>query len=208
MAKEAPEIREDFDLVASYLAEVFDVIKNAKKITLLTRREPYGDSIAVCTAFERFLEKMGKEVEVISGKPADEFPVQPKNWLIWEHKQTPDLIISLDTFSKDEIYYPEAFHDITLINIDHHKQNDIMADYHLIVLQVTSSCEFLYYLMKEWNYGLIDNEILEMILFGIIADSDVLRSEHVYPRTFQAIADITKKGVNFNKLRDDYLKSA
>ena len=188
------------------------LIEESQKITLLTHYKPDGDGISACVALEIVLSKMGKEVETIYPNTAEfKFSRQPRNLFINEHKQTPDLIIACDTANYDRLYFPEVFKPIKMINIDHHVSNTIRtsADVNFVISETSSTCEVLFDIIKEWESvlgdKLVNKEVAEALLFGILYDSRVFHTQSTYPSTLRIAADLIEYGADLFKLKCELL---
>jgi len=189
------------------LEATWSMINNAKKITLLGHHKPDGDAISSTTALSIYLESMGKEIEVIYPN-AINVPVKklPKKYYINKHEQHPDLLIACDTANYARIYpFKKHFPNTPVINIDHHGSNEFYGIYNFVVKDASSCCEVLYEIMKLWNPQMISKEILEVLLYGILTDTNVLRNQATHPSTFRVVSEITKADINFYELQQEYL---
>ncbi|MBU1008035.1 bifunctional oligoribonuclease/PAP phosphatase NrnA [Candidatus Dependentiae bacterium] len=181
-------------------------IKKSSKITLLTHFKPDGDGIAACIAFELVLSRLGKQVETIyPSAPELELQRRPQNVFVNDHSQSPDLLIALDTANYERLYYPQAFRDIPLINIDHHVSNSINGAYNFIDPNASSVCEVLFNFIVSCDREYIDREVAENLLFGILYDSRVFHTQSTYPTTLRIAADLVDLGGDLFKLKLELL---
>jgi len=110
-----------------------------------------------------------------------------------------DLIITLDTIdleSLGKIYDSnvEFFYKTTIINIDRHPGNDEFGQINYLDLNVVSSTEILYYLMKNHYPKLIDEDIATCLLSGIISDSKNFKISNLSPRTLLTTSKLIDLG--------------
>jgi phosphoesterase RecJ-like protein len=186
------------------MGKSLQLIKKAKKITILGHFRPDGDVISACAAMFYVLKKMGKMVETIyPNKP--EFPLKrnPKNLLINKHKQIPDLLIALDTANYERCYFPKAFEHIPIINIDHHVSNSIKGTYNIIDIKASSTCEILFTILQKWGKQVIDRFVSECLLCGILSDSQVFQTQATTPKTLEISAKLMKYGANLYKIKNE-----
>ncbi len=184
----------------------FGLIQKAKKITLLTHFRPDGDGMSSCAALSHILQALGKQVETIYPNKAQlSLKRSPKPIYINKHKQTPDLIIALDTANYGRLYYPENFKNIPLINIDHHISNSINGTCNFIETKSSSTCEILFELLKNWYPKLINKYVAECLLFGILCDGQVFHTQAITGNTLRVSADLMDLGANLYKLKTELL---
>lgn len=110
-----------------------------------------------------------------------------------------DLIITLDAIDLESIgkIYDnnvEFFYKTPIINIDCHPGNEEFGQINYLDLNVISSAEILYYLMKNHYHGLIDEDIATCLLAGIIADSKNFKISNLSPRTLLTTSKLIDLG--------------
>jgi len=185
---------------------LWKLIKESSKITLLTHFKPDGDGIAACAAFDLILTRLGKQTETVyPTQPEFEFKRQPEKIFINEHHLVPDLLIVLDTANFGRFYYPKEFEGISLINIDHHVSNSITGTYNVIYPDTSSTCEILYNIFSAWNEVVIDKPVAEVLLFGILYDSRVFHTQATHPSTLRIAADLMERGADLFQLKVELL---
>lgn len=190
------------------IKQTFNLIKKSSKITLLTHYRPDGDGISACTALEEILINMGKTVETIyPSTPEFEFKRTPRNCFIKEHKQTPELLIALDTANYQRLYFPQEFKNITLINIDHHISNTLEGLYNFVPQKTSSTCEILFELIKKWDMNLINKYVAQALLFGILYDSNIFQTQSTYPSTLRVSAELIELGADLFQLKTELISN-
>ena len=203
MKNNSPIVLNTNDMHAAYTT-----IQNATSITLLTHTRPDGDAIGSCAALSTFLKKLGKQVETIyPDKPEFAYTRKPEPLHIATHTTTPDLIISCDSATLDRLYYPDAFKTIPLINIDHHISNSIPGTYNFVHGSAASACEIVYHLLHTWNAELIDSNIAECLLFGIMADTQIFKTPLTNADTLRISADLIDQGADLSKVKTELLSN-
>jgi len=195
------------DLFPKKLVEqAWSLISKAKNITLLTHFKPDPDGMSSCAAFDVFLKKIfkgenKKNIEIIyPTKPEFEYERIPKTFLINQFLQIPDLIISFDTSSYSRLYYPDEFKNITIINVDHHIGSEIKSDFNF-VLPLSSTCELLFYLLNAWEESSISVEVANFLLFGLLADTKIFRTNSTTVDTLAVASKLMLLGADLYKLQ-------
>lgn len=162
--------------------------------------------MASCATLSYIFNNLNKKVETIyPNEPEFDFKRKPKNLLINKHKQTPDLLIALDTANYERMYFPQEFKDIPLINIDHHISNTLKGKFNFIVPETSSTCEILFEFIKQHNIKLIDKYAAECLLSGILYDSLVFCTQSTYPQTLRISADLMDMGADLYKLKTEIM---
>jgi phosphoesterase RecJ-like protein len=190
------------------LTRAWQMIQAATNITLLTHYKPDADGVSACAALDLILRKMGKNVQAVyPTKPETSLSRQPQDVLVASHTLTPDLLIACDTANYERLYYPEAFHRIPLINIDHHVSNSITGVINIINPAAASTCEELFYLLMIWCPELIDSAVAECLLFGILYDTQVFHTQSTTARSLRTAAACIDYGVNMFALSRELLSN-
>jgi bifunctional oligoribonuclease and PAP phosphatase NrnA len=183
-------------------------IEEAGAITLLTHFRPDGDGVAACAALHHILKNKNKSVEIIYPNKSDcEYALQPKDVLINTHTRVPDLLIICDTANIERAYFPKEFEGIDIINIDHHVSNSIKGTYNFVDGDVSSACELLYKLLNEWDKKVIDTRVAECLLFGMMFDTNVFRTQATNAKTLRVAAELIDVGADLFKLKTELLSN-
>lgn len=188
------------------LTNAWNLIQQAKKITLLTHFRPDGDGIAACAALEHIFHQLNKQVETIYPcSPEFDFKHHPKKVLINTHEQIPDLIIMCDTATYARAYYPDIFKNIPLINIDHHISNTVTGTHNFVGITCSSACEMLFQILHEFKPDLIDKHTAECLLSGILYDSLIFQAQATTPQTLRIAAYLIEKGADLYTLKTEHV---
>lgn len=110
-----------------------------------------------------------------------------------------DLVITLDTPSLEHlgsIYEKntDLFFETTVINIDHHPNNEQYGEINLIDLTATSTAEILATLLENFEAGLIDENIATNLLTGIIVETNSFQHVKTTPRAFLRASNLINQG--------------
>ncbi|MDD2681029.1 MAG: DHH family phosphoesterase [Patescibacteria group bacterium] len=110
-----------------------------------------------------------------------------------------DLIICVDTSdleSLGSIYdnNVEFFYKTTIINIDHHAGNEEYGQINMIDLNLVSTAEIVFALIKHRDNNLIDEDIATCLLAGIISKTNNYKSSNLTPRTLLSSSKLISLG--------------
>jgi phosphoesterase RecJ-like protein len=106
-----------------------------------------------------------------------------------------DLIITLgapDLESLGEIYNQniEFFYKTTIINIDYHSNNEEFGQINYIDLNVSAISEIIFYLLKNYQAELIDEDLATCLLTGIINKTKNFKTNNLSPRTLLSASEL------------------
>ncbi len=156
-----------------------------------------------------------KNVEIADIKTVREngkvnFVITPKNGRISESdihftegEIDYDLIITVDTAELKQLrdFYEqnvEIFHQVPVINIDHHISNAHFGKINYVDIMASSTTELLLPLFetmaKEENIELIDEDIATLLLTGIITDTGSFQNANTTPKAFARAAQLIAYG--------------
>jgi nanoRNase/pAp phosphatase (c-di-AMP/oligoRNAs hydrolase) len=117
-----------------------------------------------------------------------------------------DLIICLDTpdlESLGKIYDndTEFFYKTTIINIDHHSDNEEFGQINQVDLNAVATAEILFSIFQNYSRDLIDEDIATCLLTGIIAKTKSFKTSNITPSTLAATSQLISMGAR----RDDII---
>ncbi|MCQ2754332.1 MAG: DHH family phosphoesterase, partial [bacterium] len=116
-----------------------DIIKNSKKILLLSHVNPDGDTLgSMCAMYSMIYNrfKIKADMNVVSNIPFN-YKFLPNINLaqrVFDQSLVYDLVITLDVAAIDRVRDSKIFFDKAkcTVNIDHHKTNPGFGDYQII----------------------------------------------------------------------------
>lgn len=183
-----------------------DIIKNSKKILLLSHVNPDGDTLgSMCAMYSMILKRFKKKADmsVVSNIPFN-YKFLPNIDLAqryYDDSLVYDLVITLDVAAIDRTRDAKIFFDKAkcTVNIDHHKTNPKFGDYQIINPEASSTGEVLfdYFKSNDWE---ITEEAAICLYVAIMTDTGNFRFENTSPNTFRAAAELVEKGANPNIL--------
>lgn len=183
-----------------------DIIKNSKKILLLSHVNPDGDTLgSMCAMYSMIYHrfKIKADMSVVSNIPFN-YKFLPNINLAeryFDSSLVYDLVITLDVAAIDRVRDSKIFFDKAkcTVNIDHHKTNPGFADYNIIEPESSSCGEVLYNYFKN-NGWEITEEAADCLYVAIMTDTGNFRFENTSAKVFRTAAELVDKGVNPNIL--------
>lgn len=192
----------------SSFKEIYELIKTAKNILILTHKKPDGDALGSQLALKLIIEKLNIPVDVLVTDIPDFIKILPEsNMLLMETNKKYDLTILVDASSKERLGDLEYLYDESknILIFDHHEIESEKEIIHYIDPSMASTTMILYYFAKENNIE-IDYSLATLLYLGLLTDT----GGFFYPSTtsdvFSIASDLLKTGVNHNKMYMDFMK--
>lgn len=169
-----------------------------KPILIAGHKNADYDSICGCLALTRVLNKLGKTAYTL----IEEKDMEKTYWLntrsiICEYTLKANFnFILLDANRKNRLGVFESLFDAatTTINIDHHEDNKNDATHTFIDENISSVCEILYNLIKEYD-NILDKEIASLLYSGIASDTNSFY-KRTTPATMMSASKLLEYGVD------------
>ena len=187
------------------------ILQNGHHVRIISHRNPDGDAIGSMIAFAHICEYYKLSYDLILIDPIPEnllFFVEDINFSYFDsssdndeiqNEQT-DIIAFLDC---GQINRAGTICDYILphqkiINIDHHMSNPLFGDFNC-VLDISSTCELLYNIMKTLDIPLTQKIALALYI-GILTDTGLFQFDKVTTQTHQIIAYLMEFGIDHFKI--------
>jgi phosphoesterase RecJ-like protein len=204
--------------IDSGLVAVFcDMLRRAKKVSLVMHVNPDGDAMGSSIALYHCLRVLMPDLEVIIVSPnrypeflrwmdgADNVLVfRERRKVVKEAIATSDVLICLDFNSLSRLEDLGEFIESTSIPrvlIDHHIEPK-KEEFLLIIsdVKVSSTSELIFRLAKDILPEAIPRPAADAIMAGMMTDTNMFRDNSSNPDTFQVVAELLKMGVDKEKI--------
>ena len=180
------------------------LIKQSKKILLLSHMNPDGDTLgSMCALYSMIYKrfKIKADMNVVSNIPYN-YKFLPNVGLAeryYDKSLVYDLVITLDVAAIDRVMDSKILFDKAkcTVNIDHHKTNPKFGDYQIIEADASSCGEVLFNYFKAHNWVLTEDAAI-CLYTAIMTDTGNFRFENTSSNTFRAAADLVDAGANPN----------
>lgn len=190
------------------LSYISNRISEAKSILVVSHKRPDGDAIGSILGMGLALLHQGKKVQMVlaDGFPSTFHHLQGANLISRRINDPYDLSIVLDCsdLMRIEGVFPAG--QIPDINIDHHISNLNFAEINFVLPESAATCQILAEILPQLGL-LIEKDVAEALLTGVISDSLGFRTSNTTPATFQMAALLIEKGANLSELYNKALNS-
>jgi len=174
-------------------SEVAAFLKSLQRVAVTTHVGADGDAIGASAALVRLMRSLGAEAVFCH---AEEVPKYLR-WLLPDEalRELPpghDLLV-VDTSRADRsgVPVPEAG---ARLNLDHHEDNPLYAEYNLLDPRAAASAEIVASLYTELGVPL-DKPAAEALYVGIRTDTGGFNFRNISPRAHELVADLLRAGV-------------
>lgn len=131
--------------------------------------------------------------------------IDPRDFSFVPAKFKFDLLIVLGASDKESIgkiyeESPDIFFEVPIVNIDSSNTNENFGQINLVNITSSSVSEVLAENLEQINPELIDQNIAECLLAGIISATDSFQRKNTTPKSLQLAAKLMEKGADQQKI--------
>ena len=183
-----------------FLKKFKNVLTKHSVFEIIGHIRPDLDCWSAAASMSYFLKVFGKQVIFKCSMPSvgfvNRFKFKPAS-----SKKSPEVCICVDCASRERLEFPVEAN--ILVNIDHHKSNTRFGDLNLVVPDISSTCEILWWLFKKIGRSelWLTSRMAQFICLGILSDTNILQTSSVNSNTFLALTELAKKVIVFDIVR-------
>lgn len=189
------------------------ILERAQTIALGGHVRPDGDCVGSCMGLYQYIRDNyeDKEVDIYLEEIPEVFKFlegteKIRHEIVSGMKY--DLFICLDCGDKDRLGFSAPLFEAaeSTFCIDHHISNGSFAKENYIVPDASSTAELVYSLTEKEK---ISKSAAEALYLGIVHDTGVFQYPCTAPSTYEAAAELVRKGINASGLIRDtfYVKT-
>ncbi len=176
---------------ANTTSEVAEFLRTLERVAITTHVGVDGDAVGSSIALLYLMRSLGAEAVFCH---AEEVPTYLR-WLVPHEplREAPpdhDLLV-VDTSRVDRAGVQNG---TPRLNLDHHEDNPLYAEYNLVNPKASASAEIVYDLFEELGVP-IEKPAAEAIYTGIRTDTGGFRFRNVSPRAHELVANLMRIGV-------------
>lgn len=176
--------------VGNTIAEVAEFLKTLDRVAVTTHVGADGDAIGSSVALIHLMRGLGSEAVFCHEEEVPGY----LQWLVPEsRREVPDgyELLVVDTSREDRA---GATNGEPRLNLDHHEDNPLYADYNLVDSQAAASADIVARLFPELGVP-IEKPAAEAIYTGVRTDTGGFRFRNVSPEAHELVADLLRAGV-------------
>ena len=183
-----------------------ELIKNSKKILIVSHINPDGDAVgSVCSMYTTIYDNFKKKSDIlVVGHLPNSYKFLPnidKAEFKFDDSMVYDLVITLDVAALDRLSNAKILFEKAkaTINIDHHKTNNEFGNINVVKGNASSTGEVLLEIYNEQNWKIsLDSAI--GLYTAILTDTGGFRYENTSENVFKSAAQLVKIGINPNEI--------
>lgn len=202
------------DISTSDLDATAEFLRSRSQLLITSHVNSDGDAIAGGLALRGLLRQIGVQGQVLlQDVPSDGY-AHLDGWdaIVTLTDAVPsqhDCAVILDCPTYDRIgrVGDHLRADATLLNIDHHHDNEHFGAVNLVSNDVCSTCEMVYHLAIHMDLQ-IDRPIAEQLYTGILFDTGGFRYSLTTPTSLEVGADLVRRGARLDRIADRLYNNA
>lgn len=189
------------------LFEVYEAIKSAKKILLISHQKPDGDTSGSAIAMAEMLEGFGKDVVLFDDDVlAEEFQflIKAQEYVQSFDINDFDLAIAFDggTYKMFGLHesHPELFNGkFPLINIDHHVSNEMYGKWNFVEVKDAATTVVVAKIFRALQWR-ITPQISTPLMMGLYTDTGSLMHSNATAATHREAGFLLRKGADLRRI--------
>ena len=174
--------------------EVAEFLKTLDRVAVTTHVGADGDAIGASAALVRLMRSLGAAAIFCHSEEVPNYLawLLPEGSALRELPPDHDLLV-VDTSRADRTGVPVPGAGARL-NLDHHEDNPLYAEFNLVNPRAAASAEIVADLYAQLGVP-IDKEAAEALYAGIRTDTGDFRFRNISPRAHEMVADLLRAGV-------------
>ena len=172
-------------------------IQNARYILILTHTNPDPDTISCALAFSNYFSENKIKHKVFNKQkdlPSNLDFLSRFDKITDQIPKFYDLVIYVDCANKSRVAI-NLEQKCNIINIDHHKSNELFGDLNFVDASKASTAEVLYNFFIQ-NDMTISKNIAQCLYTGIYDDSLAFSTPRTNTKSFEVVNHLSKLGIN------------
>ncbi|MBQ2431775.1 MAG: bifunctional oligoribonuclease/PAP phosphatase NrnA [Peptococcaceae bacterium] len=189
------------------LNEVAKALLEAKRIAIISHKNPDGDTLGSQLALGGALKELGKDVVLYNkDKVASKFNfIAGADQVAQYHDgmELPETVVFVDCAEPQLAGFTvedDVLMGKTIINIDHHASNKHYGKWNYVVSTAGANCQNIYHVIGAIG-GTITKEIATALYTGLSTDTGNFMFDNVSSETLRIAADLKDIGANTDAVR-------
>lgn len=194
--------------MSQHLQLAYDHIRKADSILLVCHPKPDGDAMGSMLAMSHHLVELEKNHRCFSVGPVPERLkfLRGADRVLTDRETFASPYTLLVTFDGGDLRYlgideelRACRSDVTIVNIDHHKTNEMFGDYNVVEQGAASTSDVLYRFFDA-NRVKITKDMATCLLTGILTDTGNFSNRGTTVQSLEAASELLRYGARFRKI--------
>lgn len=188
------------------MSEWMDILKNARRLAVVSHVSPDGDTLGSGCALMQALDQWNKDVVYYcaNASPESEAALPGADRMTDDAALLDgvDAVVAVDCADAARMgEAAEHVGDKPLLVIDHHGSNPGFGTVNVVRPDAGSTCEILYDLLLEMGVE-ITQDMADCLYTGIVTDTGRFTYEVTTPHSLRAAADLMERGCHFTDIAE------
>jgi phosphoesterase RecJ-like protein len=196
--------------------KIHDHLKQAKDVLIVSHKNPDGDTLASASALMQYLRQLNIKHTAFCATPISqnlaflphlEYFITDSALL---HQRRFDTVIVVDAgdllYAGVQEYFQKLAYSPVIINIDHHRTNELYGHHNLVLPDAASTTEVLHFYFKINNIKL-DKHLATCLLTGIVTDTNNFSNPATTARSLKTASELLRAGANLRLIQGWTLKN-
>lgn len=183
------------------------IIKNSKKILLITHINPDGDTLGSACGLKALIKtNFRNDCDILVDNLVQTYLFLPdlnkaKLYEKIDKSLVYDLVITVDVASPDRVEPVKILFEKAhrTINIDHHPTNPKFADMNIVDAQASSTGEIILNIANQYGWN-ISKDCANSLYTAILTDTGSFKYSNTTAKTFQAASQLLSCGIKPNEI--------
>lgn len=194
------------------MSKLIDVLNTSQKIAIVSHIDPDPDAIASCLLTKRWinLNYIGKSVDIfLDGNISDLYTPLLENQEINTYelkKYDTAIVLDCPSIERTGNYADLVKSCPTILNIDHHENNNLFGTLNYVAKKSSSTGELLYIILDHIS-PITDDKLAEYAYHSIITDTNNFSSLSMSKRTHLTLYKILEKNFDATAIKQHYFNN-
>jgi len=174
--------------------KICNIIKSNKTFSIYTHINTDIDALGSSLALKRAITSLGKQAHVFVDSifPSNTIMFEDIDKVNNEKLDKYDVCFVLDAPEEarlGRLKYKYRKNVKTIVSVDHHLENTIPTNNKIVDINVSSTCELIYLIIKALKVD-IDKEMCKLLISGTYTDTGGLKFSNTCSSTYTMLADL------------------
>jgi bifunctional oligoribonuclease and PAP phosphatase NrnA len=180
---------------------------------LTSHQDPDGDSIGSLIGFDRCLKNLGKQTVIYNqGKTPNKYRfLDPDGAIINSNTRPPfspqvALVLECPKFERIGFVKDLITPDMTIVNIDHHNDNEMFGSINIVDDKACAVAEIIYELFKDAGFE-ITSDVANPLYAAMVSDTGCFKFANTNSKCLQIAAELVEMGAKPKFIADNIFSS-
>lgn len=193
------------------IVELSNFLLSLNNVIIFTHERPDGDAIGAGIALSTAFKNIGKKADLYFHRP---FPLRYERYSIENFSlgrvpksfnYTYSICLDSGSLERTAIWheFKKEILEKPIINIDHHRDNDLFGTINYVDPNACATCEILFDVLKSKSQWSISKPVADSLLLGMIMDTGGFRFDNTNGEVLKKASELIALGADYLGLMKD-----